>query len=398
MNNPVRTTNNNGEKAALTLIRGARVYTPEDVGYSDLLLAGGLVAAVSPEIDLSGNVDLCVVDGRDCIVTPGLIDLHVHITGGGGEGGPATRTPEIEFNEIAAAGVTTVVGLLGTDDISRSPAQLLAKALGLEQQGLNAFILSGSYAFPPAASITDSLKKDLMLIPHVLGVGELALSDHRSSQPTFEDLARVAAEARVGGMLGAKAGLVNLHMGPGARGFDLIFRLVGETEIPAGQLLPTHVNRNRDLFDQALRFAALGGNIDVTIPQAGFCGDRLSLVEAIEGIQSRDLGLDCLTLSTDANGSLPKFNGEGELVGMDVGRIDVMRRAVRALVGRDGLKPENVLPLVTSNTARRLKIFDRTGELVPGKSADVTVFDRDWNVRRVYARGRLLFDREQAVA
>ena len=247
-----------------TLIKGGFLYSPQKTGVRDILIAGRTIAKISDRIDLPDDFNADTIPASGKIVTPGLIDLHVHLLGGGGEGGPRTRTPEITLSRITRAGVTTVIGCLGTDDISRRPETLLAKAMQLEEEGISAYIYCGSYQFP-MATLTGSVRKDIALIPKVIGVGEIAVSDHRSSQPTFEDLCRVAAEARVGGMVGGKAGLVHLHMGSGPRKLDPIIRIVKETEIPISQFLPTHVTRTEPLLKQAIEFAKMGGNIDFTV-------------------------------------------------------------------------------------------------------------------------------------
>ena len=239
------------EKPVFTLITGGSVYAPDKLGRKDILIAGRVIARIAERIDLPAEFKPRVIRAKGKTIVPGLVDLHVHLLGGGGEAGPWSRTPEITLSKITRAGVTTVVGLLGTDDVSRRPETLLAKAMQLEQEGISAYIYSGSYQLP-LATITGSLRKDIALIPKVVGVGEVAVSDHRSSQPSFEELCRIAAEARVGGMLGGKAGLVHLHMGAGSRRLDPVIRMVKETEIPIGQFLPTHLNRTRTLMEHAI--------------------------------------------------------------------------------------------------------------------------------------------------
>lgn len=66
----------------------------------------------------------------------------------------------------------------------------------------------------------------------------------------LEEFARVIADTRLGGVLSGKAGIVNVHLGDSPRCLDLIERVVDETEIPATQILPTHINRNEDAFWQ----------------------------------------------------------------------------------------------------------------------------------------------------
>jgi beta-aspartyl-dipeptidase (metallo-type) len=372
----------------LTLIRGADVNAPEPIGRRDVLVAAGKILAIAETIQPPAGLEVDVVEASGKTLAPGFIDLHVHITGGGGEGGPATRCPEIQLGAIVGAGVTTVLGLLGTDDVSRRPETLLAKALGLEQEGVTAFVMSGSYAFPPAATITGSLKKDIALIPNVVGVGEIAISDHRSAQPTYEDLVKTAAEARVGGLLGGKAGLVQLHMGDGPRAMQMLFRLVEETEIPIGQLLPTHVARAPHLFEDAVRFCRMGGNIDLTASEERRSAPRLDTAEALRRLKAAGVSLDQVTISSDSNGSLPVFNDRHELVGMAVGDIHNLQLEFRRLVLEDGFDAAEILRCLTLNPARRLKLEERKGRVAAGADADLILFAPGWQIDSVYARGR----------
>lgn len=371
-----------------TLIRGGTIYTPVEVGKKDVLVAADKIAKIAERIDVPWSLEPEVVEADGKIITAGFIDLHVHLIGGGGEGGPSTRTPEIQLSQITRAGVTTVLGVLGTDDITRHPESLLAKALALEHEGISAYMLSGSYQMPPA-TITGSLRKDIALIPHVLGVGEIAISDHRSSQPSFEDVARVAAEARVGGMLGGKAGLVQFHMGEGARGLEYLFRLVKETEIPIGQFLPTHVTRSPALFEHAIRFAQMGGNVDITASGKRLAW-RMGAGEALRRLLAAQVPVERITFSSDSNGSMPVFDEKGSLLHLAVGDIYNLYGTVRDLITEEGFPVPDVLKTVTLNPAKRLRIDGRKGSLEEGKDADLIVFEPDWRIERVYCRGRLM--------
>jgi len=371
-----------------TLIRGGKVHAPGEMGNRDILIAAAKIVKIGDRIDLPRGFNAEVVEAGAKNVTPGFIDLHVHIIGGGGEGGPSTRVPEIQLSQITRAGVTTVLGLLGTDDVSRHPESLLAKAMGLEKEGLTAYILVGSYQFPPV-TITGSVRKDIALIPQVIGVGEIAISDHRSSQPTFEQLAKVAAEARVGGMLGGKAGLVQFHIGGGERGLGYLFRLVEDTEVPIEQFLPTHITRSPAVFEQAVRFAQTGGNVDITV-SGKRPTRRMSTGEAIRQLLAAKVSVERITLSSDANGSMPVFDEKGNLVRMGVGDIGNLYHEFRSLVTEEGFPVSDILKCITLNPAKRIKIDGRKGSLEEGKDADLIVFDQDWRIDRVYSLGRLM--------
>ena len=187
----------------ITRIRGGKVFAPERwaIGTSSSPAAGSSPSRSRRPCAWTGSTSR--LSTPRAIVVPGFIDTHVHILGGGGEGGPATRAPEIRIEDIVGAGVTTVIGCLGTDGITRHMESLLAKARGLEVEGVSTYIFSGSYEIP-VRTLTGSVRSDLVLIDKIIGAGEIAISDHRSSQPTFEEFARLAAECRVGGMLGGK--------------------------------------------------------------------------------------------------------------------------------------------------------------------------------------------------
>jgi len=377
-----------------TLIKEGNVYAPEPKGIRDILVVGRIIALIAEQIELTGDFEVQVISARDKLVLPGLVDLHVHPLGGGGEGGFWTRTPDISLSAIARAGVTTVVGCLGTDDVSRHPETLLAKANQLEEEGVSAYVYTGSYQLP-LPTITGSVRKDIALIPKVIGVGEIAISDHRSSQPTFEELARVAAEARVGGMIGGKAGLVHFHVGGGRRMLDPLFRLVKETEIPIGQFLPTHVNRTRELFEQAIDFARMEGNIDLTV-QGSHLLFPIATGDALRMALAAGVSFDQITLSSDSNGSMPVFDEHGKMTGLAVGEIANLCGEWKSLA-KQGFALEDLTKMVTSNPARRVGLFREKGSLDAGKDADILILDADLSLESVMAKGRLLVHDRQVV-
>lgn len=374
----------------ITLIRGGEVFAPEPLGRRDVLLAGGLVEAVAEpgRLDAAG----CggeVLDASGKRVLPGLIDPHVHILGGGGEGGPATRAPEIRIEDIAACGVTTVVGCLGTDGLTRHMTSLLAKARALEIEGVSTYIFAGSYDVP-VRTLTGSVRSDLVLVDKVIGAGEIAVSDHRSSQPTFEEIARLAAECRVGGLLGGKAGVLHLHLGDGRRGLEYLFRLVRETEIPVTQVVPTHVTRNRGLFDQALDWVEAGGAVDITVgPEPAADDPDVRFEDALAAFARRGLPLTRITASSDGNGSLPVFDAGGRLVRLDIAtERDLLRKFREAVL--TGLLPlEAAIRIFSTNAAEVYKLGGK-GRIEPGRDADLLVVDDRLELVDVFARGRRL--------
>jgi beta-aspartyl-dipeptidase (metallo-type) len=382
----------------MTLVRGGEVFAPEPLGRMDVLLAGGVIEAVAEPGRIGGAVPgLEVVDAAGMHVVPGLIDPHVHILGGGGEGGPATRAPEIRVEDIVASGVTTVIGCLGTDGVTRHMTSLLAKARALESEGVSTFIFSGSYEVP-VRTLTGSVRSDLVLVDKVLGAGEIAVSDHRSSQPTFDEIARLAAECRVGGMLGGKAGILHLHLGDGQRGLELLFRLVRETEIPVAQVIPTHMTRNRRLFEQGLDWVAAGGWIDVTVgPDPGPGDPDVTFEELIAAFGRRGLPLTRVTASSDGNGSMPVFDAEGRLVRLTIATEADLLRLLGKTVAKGLMPLETALRIFSTNAAEFYKL-GRKGRIEPGSDADLLVLDSGLGLVDVFARGRRLMAGRKVLA
>lgn len=374
----------------MLLIRNVQLYTPQPAGRMDLLAGGGRILRMEAGLDIPERYAE-VVDGEGLLAVPGFIDGHVHILGGGGEGGFATRTPELPLSDAIRGGITTVVGCLGTDGITRSLPGLLAKAKALEAEGLSTFLYSGSYGVP-VRTFTGSIEEDLILIDKVLGLGEVAISDHRSSQPAFQDLARLAGETRRGGILSGKAGLVNLHLGDGPGGLEPLRRLLAETELPPTQFLPTHINRNPRLFEEGLAYAKAGGFVDFTtstLPHFLEEGE----VKCSRGLRLLlEAGVDPghVTFTSDGQGSLPDFGPDGRLKGISIGRVTSLFAEVRDAVLQEGLPLETALRVVTCNPARLLKLGAK-GHLAPGADADVVLLRPDTlAVDTVVARGRVM--------
>ncbi len=374
----------------LLLIKNAEVYAPAPGGTCDLLIGGGKILRMEPDIRIPRKY--CeVIDGRNHKVVPGFIDGHVHIMGGGGEGGFATRTPGLPLTDAILGGVTTVVGCLGTDGYTRNMAGLLAKAKGLEEEGLSTFVYSGSYGLP-LRTLMPSLEEDLLFIDKVIGAGEVALSDHRSSQPSFEAFTQLVAMARRGGMLSGKAGIVNVHLGDGPRGLDFLRRLAAETELPLTQMWPTHINRNPHLFEEGIAHAKAGGFVDFTTSTlASYLEDgEIPCAKALRRMLEAGVDPGQITFTSDGQGSLPDWDRNGRLQDISVGRVTSLFPAVREAVQAEGLALETALRVITANPARILKLRSK-GQLAPGMDADVVLLStKDLEVRSVVAKGRLL--------
>lgn len=374
----------------LILLRHADVYAPARQGPRDLLLGGGRVlwmgapGTLSLPAALGATTRTLDLGGRRLI--PGLIDGHVHVTGGGGEAGFRTRVPPVPLSRFTTAGITSVVGLLGTDDVARGPAELLATLYALREEGLNAWGYTGGYHLPPA-TLTGGVQSDLAFIEALIGIGELAISDHRSSQPTLEELLRNASIAHVAGLMTGKAGIVHLHLGDGARGLDLVRRALAGSELPPRVFHPTHVNRRRALFDEALDLARAGSTIDLTAFPVGPDEDGYTAAEGVRRYVASGAPPERITVSSDAGGCLPCFDADGRVCHMDVGSAGALLETIRDLLA-GGLPLETALLPFTANPARLLRLAGK-GRVAVGGDADLVALDETGGAHTVIIRGEV---------
>lgn len=383
----------------ISIIKGCNVYAPKNLGIKDVLIVGDKIEGIYDELNIQNDLlNIEIINGKNKLLFPGFIDCHVHIIGAGGEGGYNTRTPEMQISSLIKAGITTVVGCIGTDGICRSMKALIAKVKALKQDGISAYCLTGSYEVP-VRTVTDSIKNDLMLIEEIIGVGEVAISDHRSSQPSFDNFANLVAESRVGGLLSNKSGIVNVHLGEGEKRLNYLFDVINKTEIPETQLLPTHINRNGKLFETGMEYVKKGGFIDLTTScdLENLGEGELRAGEALKKYIDEELPIEHITFSSDGNGSMEKFDKDGKIVGYEICSVSTLYREVKFAITEQNVPIDEAIKVITSNIADILKFKDK-GTIESGKDADLVMVDEEsLDIDMVFARGKKMMENGKAI-
>lgn len=363
----------------LTLIKNIHLHTPGDKGLQQLLIAGEKVIAIGEQLHITG-MELNVVDAQGLHAMPGLIDQHVHIIGGGGQTGYFSLAPEVPLSRLIATGTTTVVGLLGTDGFVKTLPQLYAKTKALCQDGISAYMLTGYYGLP-TPTITSSIAEDLIYLDKCIGC-KIAMSDDRSSHPTKQELLRIIQQVRLGGFTSAKGGIMHVHLGALSTGIDLLLEIAREYPSLISYISPTHMGRTHDLFLQAIEFARLGGMIDISTGGTKYCEPYLSVLEGLEaGIDIRQM-----TFSSDGNAGVRRRNAE---TGEDTYLVAPLHKnleQVICLIREASLSPADAFSLITTNPARNMHLSGK-GIIAEGCDADITLFDDQWRLQGVWARG-----------
>ncbi|MBE6054613.1 MAG: beta-aspartyl-peptidase [Clostridium sartagoforme] len=383
----------------IKIIKTVKVYAPEYLGEKDVVISSNKIEGIYDNIEIPDNfINIEVIDGKGKLLFPGFIDNHVHINGAGGEGGFKMRTPGIELTDLTKAGITTVVGCIGTDGVCRDMASLIAKAKALEEEGITTYCYTGCYDIP-VKTLTESIKKDIMLIDKIIGIGEIAISDHRSSQPTYTEFIQSIAQARVGGILSGKAGIANIHLGDGTRKLDYLFRLADEIEIPLNQMLPTHINRNGDLFKAGEDYINKGGYIDFTTstPEDQLAPGELRASEALSILIKNNSNVSNVTFSSDGNGSMPIFDNNGKLNKVEVCSVGSLYDEVKECINTYNIPIEKALKVITSNVAELLKLENK-GSIKAGKDADLVLVDENnLEIETVIAMGKVMIKDKEII-
>jgi len=380
----------------IKLLKNAEVYTPAYIGKKDILIADNKIAKIGDSIDIDESL-ATIIDLKGKKVVPGFIDSHVHICGGGGEGSFKTRTPEIQLTDITTAGVTTVIGVIGTDGTTRTMTNLIAKAKGLKEEGVSVFVLTGSYEIP-VRTLTGKITDDIILIEEVIGCGELSVADHRSSHPTVDEFLRVASETRLGGILSGKAGVIGVHMGDSKDVTNLLLETLNKGDIPMKQFVPTHMNRNPYLFEAGIEYGKKGGYLDFTTSTTP---EYLADGEVKCGAGTRlclEAGIDIsqITFTSDGQGSLPEFDSEGNLVRLKIGKCKTLFEAVKEGIEEEGLKLEEIIKVITSNPATIFKLKGK-GFVEEGFDADLVILDENLEIDGVLALGKVMVENKVAI-
>lgn len=376
-----------------TLIRGGEVFAPQPMGRREILISGERILAIgegfADKTAALGGARLIDATGRK--VVPGFIDQHLHFLGGGDFEGPLGRVPELHVSWITEGGVTTAVGIMGIDMESKGLHGLLVKARELERSGLTTFMYTG--AFPvPSPYLTRSVRADIVLIDKVLGV-KVAISEDTYPNLSLHDLARLAGELKLAAGISGKAAVMHCHTGRNPRRLQPIFDLLDHVGVSIGQIVPTHVNRRQpDMHEHAVRFARMGGTLDFSANLCQRCGSVTGLCpdEAVRRALDAGVPLEQITLSSDANVSMPLLDGQDHVVGLHNASPRILHREWLHVIRTNRLSLPQALPLVTTNVARVLGIADRKGSLATGKDADIVFLTEDLMVDTVIARGRVM--------
>ncbi len=173
----------------------------------------------------------------------------------------------------------------------------------------------------------------------------------------------------------------------------VIEQVVEQTDIPIRQFYPTHMNRNLHLFEAGIEYAKKGGWIDFTtssIPKFLEEGEVKCSV-ALKRMLEAGVDIGQITFTSDGQASLPDFDKNGELIGLQIGQVSSLYEAVKEAVLSEGVPLEVAIRVITSNPAAVLKLKQK-GRIEAGCDADLVLLDDSLEIDTVIAMGKVMVE------
>ena len=267
---------------------------------------------------------------------------------------------------------------------------MLAKACSLEEEGLSTFIMTGGYPLP-SPTLTGSVQRDFACVHKVRGA-KVAIADHRVAPVSAQQLAALATDARVGGMLRGIVGMLVIHIGAAPEGLARIFEVLEQCPYLARHLVATHINRSQAAFEQAEELARRGGFMDISSGlNAHTLGpDCLKPATAIARALRDQVPAEHILMSSDGYGSAARYDDQGHVEGLVASDLHTLAAEFRDLVLEERIPLATALLPVTRNVAQAYSLHPAKGELAPGSDADILVWSEDLRPQTLFARGRLM--------
>jgi dihydroorotase len=381
-----------------TKIKNGRLIDPfQDVdGSYDVLIADGRVLEIAPQGKLKGKADQ-EIDARGMIVSPGFIDIHVHL-----------REPGQFYKETiasgtlaaAAGGFTSVCAMPNTNPVNDSPAITRWMQDPEREAHVN--------VFPVAAATVGSMGEKLTDFAALKRAGAVAVSD--DGKPILQDeimRQALAAAARLEMPVVQHAEDTRMTVGASMNASPYAFRLglrgwpaEAETSIvrrdiellsaTKGHLHVAHLSAEGSL--QAVAAAKADGlhvTCEVTPHHFALVDEDISDYDAnfkmnpplrsnkdrealIAGLVSGTV--DCIATDHAPHARHEK-NAEFDRAPFGITGLETCLGLSLSILHAQHKAPlKRIIELLTTNPAKVMSMEGR-GTLKPGSHADVTIFD-----------------------
>ncbi len=377
------------------LFKGARVYQDGCFAASDVLVRGGVIEAVGPELDAPAECEVIGLDG--CALVPGFLDVHTH----GGDGIDVNAADAAQLGKIGAFfarhGTTGWLCSILTDTeeqtlwcIGQAKKAMAAEAEGARLLGihLEGPFLSKEYK----GAMPESLLRR--------GGAELFRRYQHAAEGAVRYITVSPEVEGVPEMIREISKDVAVAIGHSGADYETSMQAIEN-----GAAACTHTFNAMGLFHQH-RPGIMGAVLETDVYCEAICDGR-HLHPGSVRMLLKCKGWDKVVAITDSiqAAGLPDghyklgvndvvvVDGDAKLAdtGVRAGSTLSQDTALRNLMRFTGRSAEDVLPLLTENPARLIGVFDRKGSIAPGKDADLVVLDQEWNVCRTVVGGKTVY-------
>lgn len=337
------------------LIKGGRVIDPsQDMdGVMDVAVAGGKISDIKPEIVVQGGAK--VIDATGRIVTPGLIDLHVHAYDGFLNNG--ANPDMIGVNQ----GVTTIVdgGSAGHSLFAGFPRYVVPAA----QTDVYCFLHIGSFG--------------LAVMPELRRPDEINPEATEAVVAAHPGLIK-GVKIRIVGELIGKEGVEVVKIAQRvAKKFRLPLMVhIGDKERMVGPSVTRELLPLLEAGDILSHFCTgqPGTLLDkdgAIAPELIAARDRGVVLDVANGISNFSYAVARVMLSkgvrpTTISTDVTRTSVPGPAYGLTV----TMSKFLQL-----GLSLQEIIAMTTLHPAKAIAIDDRKGSLKPGKDADISVLE-----------------------
>lgn len=385
----------------VTAIVNGRILAPGGIRHGVLLLEDNRIKGIDETVPARA----AVIDAEGCYVAPGFIDMHTH-GAGGADFMDGTVEAYLTAARMHARHGTTLLyptTLTSTNEALYESFETYRKAR-LENRDGAAFggmHLEGPYFNPEFAGAQD---RRYLRNPRPEEYREILdrCPDlaRWSFAPELDGAAEFAAELKRRGIV-ASIGHTNATFGE----CDAAWRAGATHMTHFYSCMSTISRRNAFRYAGTIEYGYFQDGMTVEIIADGIHvpADLLHLLLKIKGTERISLVTDSMRAAGMPEGqSILGGLADGQQVIVEdgvaklldrsafAGSVATADRLVRTMVREAGCSIPEAVRMMTENPARVMGIARRKGSILPGKDADVVIFDDDINVQKTIIAGKTI--------
>ena len=387
-------------------IFNAKLITPHKIidGGTVLVKEGTITAISEKNIEIENAIE---IDANGQCIAPGFIDIHVH-GGGGYDFMDGNETAFLKIAETHARYGTTAMLPTTLTSTKEEMLQTLEVYEDANRNNIKGAQFLGMHLEGPYFAMSQRGAQDPRYIRNPDPEEYKEILSRSSSIKRWSAAPELEGAIEFGKYVKSKGVL------PAVAHTDAIYEDVIKA-FEVGFTLATHLysamsgvtRRNAFRYAGVVESAFIIDEMDVEIIADGvhLPAPLLKLVYKIKGTDRTALITDAMRAAgTDVKESvLGNLNSGLKVIVEDgvaklpdrssfAGSVATADRLVRTMISMGGVSLADAIKMITATPARILGVDDKKGELVPGKDADMVMFDSNINIAMTMIKGSIVYD------